>query len=229
MFYYTVSDYFDPVGQKELSVPCPDCHNNNCLELHFYQKRIETSYSKKISKKVSGILYCRYTQTEISPVLWTPEIENYFETEKRKLKLAPSSLKFSKWFYIMLFIPLVIIVSAIAYTQWESQQHMNQNKLIEQVQSGDKVSVMMSLIEKHQTRATGNTWLLVTNVEADTIWLKSHKDFNNQQDFDFDLSKDNFNGESLKASLSLFQKRTLAGFDYTDQRFSGYIMNIKKN
>lgn len=229
MFVYSVTDHYDLFGTKELPTQCPDCKNSNCLELRFYQKRIETPYSKKISKKVSGILYCSYTQTETSPVLWTPEIEQYFETEKRKLKLKPSGLKFSKWFYIVLFIPLILIGGAIIYTQWESQQYADQNARIEQVSTGNKVGVMMSLIQNHQTQATGNTWLLVTNIKADTVWLKAHKDFNNQQDFDFDLSTDHFNGETFKASLPLFKKRTLAGFDYTDQRFSGYIMDIEKN
>ncbi len=227
MLFYSITDCYDLVGTIQIPDNCPDCQNSNCLALHFYQKRIETPFSKKISKKVSGILYCRYTQTEISPVLWTPGIEYYFETEKRKLKLTPSGLHFSKWFYILLLLPLVLIGTAIAYSEWENRQYTDQNALIEKIQTGNKVKVMLSLIENHQTQATGNTWLLVTQLETDTIWLKVHKDFNNQQDFDFDLSNDNFNGETFKASLPLFKKRTLAGFDYTAQQFSGYIMDIE--
>lgn len=108
--YYSILTYYDLVKSKSIKPRCPNCGQLNCLELFFYQKRIETVFTLKVTKKVSGILYCNNTKTEISPVLWTEEIEYTFNTEKQRLKLNPKSFKLSKWSYIILFLLLVFML-----------------------------------------------------------------------------------------------------------------------
>ena len=106
--FYQITEYFDSVGNKKNSSKCVDCCNTNCLELNFYQKRIETPFATNITNKVSGILFCKHTNTEIATVLWTDEIENYFTTQKQKLKLNPKKLKFSKGLIIILITLFVV-------------------------------------------------------------------------------------------------------------------------
>ncbi|TMM55913.1 hypothetical protein FEE95_14790 [Maribacter algarum] len=226
--YYQVTDFYDPIGQKEISSKCPDCGSQNCLELHFYQKRIETPFSKKVSKKVTGVLVCRNTETEISPVLWTNEIENYFNTEKSKLKLHSTGLKFNKWFYFILIVPTLLILGGIGYSMWEHNTYMNQSASIENSAVGDKVMVMQTFLEKNSTKSYGNTWYQIIGIDSDTIFLKQHADFSNEDGFDFDLEDKNFTGETIKASLPRFKERSVMGFDYTDMKFSGYITDIQK-
>jgi len=206
--YYQVTDYYDPIGQKEIPSRCPDCGNQNCLELHFYQKRIETPFSKKVSKKVTGILYCHHTKTEISPVLWSDDIEKRFKNEKTKLQLNPTGFKFTKWFYGILILLVVMISGVIGYFTWENQQYNNQSKGIKNATVGDKVKVMQSLMENNA--------------------LKQHKDFNSEDGFDFNLEGNNFTGQTIKASYTRFKERSVMGFDYTNMKFSGYITEIKK-
>ncbi len=227
MIFYTVTDHYDPIGQQQLDVQCPECHQPNCLELHFYQKRIETSFSTKISKRVTGVLFCHHTQSEVSPVLWTDEIERSFKAEKAKLRLTPTSLKFNKWFYFIIAVPILAFAVAMGYHQWQTNAYTTQSANIEQISEGKKVGAMLSLIENHQTVQQGNTWLLATRIDADTIWLRVHKDLNSEKDFEFDLATEHFNGRILKASLPRFRERFLTGFDYTDQEFSGYITEIE--
>jgi len=226
--YYQVTDYYDPVGQKEIPNKCPDCGNQNCLKLHFYQKRIETPFSKKVSKKVTGVLFCENTQTEISPVLWSDEIEHRFKTEKEKLQLHPTGLKFTKWFYGIFILLTVMIVVAIGYFQWEHNQYIDQSEGIKNAAVGDKVMVMQTLMKEEGAMEYGNTWYQITNIEGDTLYLKQHKDFNNEDGFNFELENTNFSGEIIKASLARFKERSVTGFDHTDRKFSGYITEIKK-
>lgn len=226
--YYKVTDYYDPIGHKEILSKCPDCGNQNCLEIRFYQKRIETPYSKKVSKKVTGVLYCNHTQTEISPVLWTDEIENRFKTEKTKLQLNPTGLKFNKWFYALLIIPLFIALSAIGYAIWSNNQFTNQSAEIENATKGDKVKVMQTLLNNGTVTQQGNTWYQITSINDDTLVLKQHKDFTSEDGFDFDLENGNFTGETINVSYTRFKERSVMGFDYTDMKFSGYITEYKK-
>ena len=225
--YYTVTDYYDLIGQKTIGSQCPDCKKRASLELFFYQKRIESPFSKKVSKKVTGTLFCHHTQTEISPVLWSDEIANYFETEKKKQRLNPTGLKFTKWFYLITVLPLLIIAGAISYGAWEHQQYIDQTEKVKNIAVGNKVSAMISLLENNQLAESYTTWLLVQKIEGDTIWFQEHHQRSETNDADFDLDKANFSGETIKASLPRAKERSVMGFDYTKMKFSGYITEIK--
>ncbi|WP_430905882.1 hypothetical protein [Maribacter sp. 2-571] len=226
--FYNVTEHYDSVGEKELPHRCPDCHQKNCLRLHFYQKRIVSAFSTKNSKKVSGVLFCRHTQTEVSPVLWTDEIENFFHREKKTLQLAPTGIKLHKRFYLVIAIPIAAFLFGMAYHTWQTHSYEEKARAIAAVSEGEKVGVMISFIKNRQTAREGTTWLLVTKIAEDTIWLRVHKQLSDDPDFAFDLSDSSFGSRQIKASLPRFKERFLTGFDYTDQHFSGYITDIKK-
>lgn len=226
--YYQVTNYYDSVGQKKIASKCPGCGTTNCLELFFYQKRIETPFSKKTTKKVTGILLCHHTNTEISPVLWTDEIENYFKTEKGKLKLQPSNLKLTKWFYFIVIFPFLIVTSAIGYSIYEEQKYADQSKALEFIATGDKVKVLYSLIEDNSITQNGTTWFIVRKINGDSIWLQRHVKFQIDDESNFNLKDSKFTEETIKASVQQFKTRGLFGHDYTNQKFSGFITEIEK-
>ncbi|QLG46440.1 hypothetical protein [Costertonia aggregata] len=221
--FYTITDYYDPIGEKKIPTKCPDCGNNNCLELSFYQRRTESPFGTKTTKKVTGILFCHHSKTEIAPVLWTDEIANYFDTEKPKLRLQPNMFKFSKRFYILLFFLLTITAVVVGFGVKEYITATD----IENISKGDKVKAMYSGIEKSNSVMYGDTWFLVQRIEADTVWLQRHKDHNNEKGFSFDLETSNFSGELIKASLPRIKKRSLESFDYENQPFTGIITEIE--
>ncbi len=227
--FIQVTTSYDPVGQKRLSTKCPTCGSTNCLELTFYQKKIDTGFSKKITKKVSGILFCHHTQTEIAPVVWTDEIEHYFITEKSKVSLAPKSLKFTKWFYWILIAPTLIILGAIGYFQWEHAQFQNDTELLSQAHPGMKVMSMFTITDSTNQSVYGNTWHLVKKIEGDTLWLQQHREFTNDEGFDFDLDTAHFDGALIKVPLQKFKERTIMSLDYSKQHFVGYITEIKSS
>ena len=206
---------------------CPDCDQRQCLELSFYQKRIESPFSKTISKKVTGTLYCHHTQKEIPPVQWTDEIENYFNTEKTKQKLNPTGIKFTKWFYFIIVVLVIGVALSVGYVTWTSQQYVDQTTKIEKAAIGDKIAVLFSQTEDGRITESGNTWFQIKAIEGDTVFLKRHKDLNNKEGFNFDLSDKNFTGMPLKVSLPLLKQRSLIGFDFPKVQFSGYITEIK--
>ncbi|WP_158976301.1 hypothetical protein [Cellulophaga sp. L1A9] len=226
--YYKVTEYHDPVGKKQIPSKCPGCGTSNCLELLFYQKRIETSFSKKITTKVSGILFCDNTQSEIAPVLWTDEIDQYYLTEKSNLKLEPKKLSFNKWFYSLIILPLILISAAISYNLYEEESYIDETNAIEKVHVGEKVMVLYTTTDSNNVIDNGTTWFLVKKIEADSIWVQRHEIFATEGDANFDLAASKFTRETLKASLKQFKTRGLFAHDYPSQKFSGYITEIKK-
>ncbi|MFI8604555.1 hypothetical protein ACIGCP_08830 [Cellulophaga baltica] len=226
--YYNVTDYYDPVGAKKIPSKCPGCGTSNCLELLFYQKRIETSFSKKVTTKVSGILFCDNTQSEIAPVLWNDEIEQYYVLEKSKLNLQPKKLSFNKWFYCLIILPLILIATTIGYNINEEESYIDETKAIEQVHVGEKVMVLYTTTDSNNVTDNGTTWFLVKKIEADSIWVQRHEVFDTEGDVHFDLAASKFTRETLKASLTQFKTRGLFGHDYPAQKFSGYITTLQK-
>ncbi|MBO0592532.1 hypothetical protein I2486_14085 [Cellulophaga sp. E16_2] len=226
--YFSVTDYYDPIGTKQIPSKCPGCGTSNCLELQFHQKRIETAFSKKITSNVSGKLFCDNTQSEIAPVVWTDEIEQYYLNEKSILKLQPKRLSFTKWFYILLILPLSIISVVIGYNVFGQNDYESESEAIEQVSVGDKIMVLYTTTDSANVIDNGNTWFLVKKIDADSIWVQRHKVFATEGDANFDLATSKFTEETLKASLKQFKTRGLFGHDYPAQKFSGYITTLIK-
>jgi len=89
--------------------------------------------------------------------LWTDEILNYFDTEKKKLRLNPTGLKFTKWFYIILAIPFLVIASFIGYSAFQDFQYTEESIKMENMAVGDKLNTMMNLIESNKLTQSYNT------------------------------------------------------------------------
>lgn len=226
--FISVTTYYDPVGQKPIESKCPDCGASNCLELQFFQKRIETGFTKKVTKNVTGILFCKQTNKEVPPVQWSDEIEKLFHAEKQKLTLQPAKLKLTKWFYFIIIVPFVIAMASVIYFFREDMNWRAQTEEIMQIQAGSKVYAMFSYMEKNKITKNGNTWLLVKKISGDTAFLQRHKDFSSDKGFDFDLDASSFTGETFITSLKSLKDRSIEGFDMTNRTFTGYITELKK-
>jgi len=229
--YISVSENYDPVGSKKITNRCPDCGTSDSLELTFYQKRIETSFSTKITKKVTGTLYCHNTKTEISPVQWNEEIQRAFDVEKQKVKLQPKSTKFNKWFYgLMIFLGL-FFCGLVGFIAYENITANNLEEGIQNVSTGNKVEVMYTSTKSNERASSSMTWFFVKKIEADTIWVQRHKEIDTDlkgRSVNFDLDESNFTEEVFKGSLERFKDRVIMGHDYSKQQFNAVITNIKK-
>lgn len=225
--YYRVTNYFDPIGQRRIPCKCPECGNTNSLELQFFQQRSVSTFTEKTSQKVSGLLYCYHNQKEIPPVLWTDEIERYFNIEKSKQKLAPSSFKFSKYIKYSFAITMLGLLSFFGYSFYEKQQFKNHTAAMAQVTVGNKVKTLYTVIPKNMERTSGTTWFLVKKIVADTVWLQRNKDYNSIEDFEFNLDNDSFNAEILKVSLERLKQKGVYPYSNAAVLYSGYVTEIK--
>lgn len=223
----SVTNYFDPVGSKNLTKKCPDCGNSESLELTFYQKRIESSFATKITNTISGILYCHNTKTEISPVQWSEDIERIFNTEKQRLKLQPKSTKFNKWFYGLLIFLVVASIAIVSLFMAEASGIKNLEEGVQNVKVGDKFEVLYSNNSLPESPVGVNTWFLVKKIEGNVISLQRHKKLDKDNSVSFELDESNFTEELIEASLKEFKKRSLISLDYSKQQFTGLVTNVK--
>ena len=229
--YYHITTYYDLVGTKKIPCKCPNCGNRDSLELEFFQARTQSGFLETTTKGVTGILYCTHTKTEIPPVIWTDEIENYFNVEKKKLKLKPTKIRFKvenkKWFYTIFGILTLFILGGIAYAKYNRHQTEVLNESLENITSGDKVEVLYTLMENHSVKQSGTTWFLVKKIDGNVAWLQRNKDYVEDHNFNFDKQDADFNGETIEVNLKQLNKRGVFGLDYTNQKFSGFITDIE--
>lgn len=223
----TVTNYFDLLGSKQLNNRCPDCGKPEALELSFYQKRIESAFSTKVTGKVSGILYCHHTNTEISPVQWSDEIERIFNTEKQRLKLQPKRTKFNKWFYALITAFVVIAITIVSFFIIEVNDLKAIQDGVQNVKVGDKFEVFYSNTGLPDSPIGVYTWFLVKKIDGNSIWLQRHKKLEKEDSESFDLITSNFTHETLEASLKDFKKRSLISSDYSKHQFTGLITKVK--
>ncbi len=229
--YYHITTYYDLVGTKKIPCKCPNCGNRDSLELEFFQARTQSGFLETTTKGVTGILYCTHTKTEIPPVIWTDEIENYFIVEKKKLTLNPRKVRFKlankKFFYSMLALIVLVFAGAIGYAKYNMHQTEVLNERLGNINSGDKVEVLYTLMENHSVKQSGTTWFLVKKVDGNVAWLQRNKDYVEDQNFSFDKQDADFNGETIEVNLKQLNKRGVFGLDYTNQKFSGFITDIE--
>ncbi len=225
---YTITTYFDPVGSKFISNKCPNCGNSESLELNFYQKRIESPFSTKITKNITGILYCHNTETEIPPVQWSEDIERIFNTEKQYLKLRPKKTTFNKWFYGLLAFLAITSITIVSFLVIEANRIKKLEEGVQNVSTGNTFEVFYSNSDILDLPLGVTTWFLVKKIDGDTIWLQRHNKIANKQSMSFELNTSNFTEEVLRASLKEFKKQNLISHDYSKAKFTGLITNIKK-
>lgn len=100
------------IKETELSNNCPECFNQD-LKLTFYQKHRYSKLSYRVTNEVTNQIVCKKCGSDIYPAKWTDDIERIFDYYKKMAVPEKSSLKFTSLFYILIFILLALIGTAM--------------------------------------------------------------------------------------------------------------------
>lgn len=95
---------------------CPECYNNEGLELTFKQKYKETSFIKSLTKEVVKELKCKKCNTIIYPGRWDNDIDRVVEYHHKAFSPKPSSYKLKRLSWIILVCLDFIILMIILYS-----------------------------------------------------------------------------------------------------------------
>ena len=95
---------------------CPECYNNEGLELTFKQKYKETPFIKSMTKEVVNELSCKNCNTIIYHGRWDEGIDRVVDYHKKAIKPKPSSYKLKRLSWIILICLDFIILMIILYS-----------------------------------------------------------------------------------------------------------------
>ncbi|MGY3792145.1 hypothetical protein [uncultured Aquimarina sp.] len=92
---------------------CPECYATKSLQLSFKQKKVLSKLYIKTEKDVIESMDCQKCDTTIYPGRWTDDIERVYEYHKKTISVASSGIRFTKLFYTILFLLILIVSCAI--------------------------------------------------------------------------------------------------------------------
>ncbi len=104
------------VKTVSLNNNCPECYNNEGLELTFKQKHKETPFIKSMTKEVVKELSCKNCNTVIYPARWDDDIDRVVDYHKKAFKPNPSSYKLKRLSWVLLIIIDFVILMIILYS-----------------------------------------------------------------------------------------------------------------
>jgi len=228
MFYLTEYIYTN-IGEKKLSTTlCPDCGHTDCLTLLFYQKKIDTTFTYRVTKKVAGILHCSQTDTEINEILWSDAIVNYFETEKSKYKLEPTNFRIKPVSYFVVIVLIAAISGFIGYNAYNHNQYNLKIEKLNAPQIDQKIKVNFTTKQVGEITQTGTTWFVVRKILGDTLWLQQHDSFIERSDRQaFDLNTTKFSGIIIKVDKKSYGKSSIRTFKTKKKTYGGWIEEAK--
>ncbi len=102
-----------PIKKVVLKNNCPECFNNEGLNLTFKQKFIENSFYKSIARDVSYDIDCNICNTIIYPERWTDDIERVFNYQQKAFTPRPASYSLKRMSWVFIFISVLLIFSVI--------------------------------------------------------------------------------------------------------------------
>lgn len=95
---------------------CPECYNNQGLELTFKQKFKETLFIKSMTKEVVKELSCKNCNTIIYPARWDDDLDRVIDYHKKAFKAKPTSYKLKSLSWIIIITIDFIILMIILYS-----------------------------------------------------------------------------------------------------------------
>lgn len=101
-----------PIKKVELKNNCPECFNNNGLNLTFKQTYIENSFQKFVTNNINYEINCDTCKSTIYPERWDDDIERVFEYQKRAFTPRATSRQLKKGAWILIFSCLILIAGA---------------------------------------------------------------------------------------------------------------------
>ncbi len=100
------------IKESDITNNCPECFNQE-LTLTFYQKHKYSRLYHRTTSDVTHEVKCKTCGSSIYPVKWTEDIERVFGYYKKMVKPAPSSLKFTSLFFILILVSIALIGTLI--------------------------------------------------------------------------------------------------------------------
>jgi len=100
------------IKEASLTNNCPECFNQD-MTLSFYQKHLLSKFYNRTTSEISHAITCNKCNSKVYPVLWTEDIERSFEYFQKMVSPEPTSLKFTKFFYLILVS--VVILGVVTY------------------------------------------------------------------------------------------------------------------
>ncbi|WP_273568302.1 hypothetical protein [Maribacter halichondriae] len=101
------------IKEADLTNNCPECFNQD-LKLTFYQKHLYGKLFHRVTGEVTHKVKCNKCGSDIYPVKWTDDIERIFEYYQKMVKPEKASIGFTKLFYILILL-LIVLVGAGVY------------------------------------------------------------------------------------------------------------------
>jgi len=100
------------IKEASLTNNCPECFNQD-MTLSFYQKHLLSRFYNRTTSEISHTISCNKCNSKVYPVLWTEDIERSFEYFQKMVSPEPSSLRFTKLFYLLILV--IVILSVVTY------------------------------------------------------------------------------------------------------------------
>ena len=94
---------------------CPECYSQESLQLTFKQEKAFSKFLITIKKGFVSTMHCIKCKSEIYPGIWTEDIERVYNYHKKTVHPKPSSIKFTKTFYLIFLVLAVIIAIGLVY------------------------------------------------------------------------------------------------------------------
>lgn len=101
------------VKEVTLKNNCPECYNNEGLELTFKQEYVDTFFFKSVTQKVSTQLHCNTCDTAIYPVRWTHDLERIYEYQLKAFQPKKTSRKYKPLFWILVGLSVTVIATTL--------------------------------------------------------------------------------------------------------------------
>ena len=109
-----MEEIFITVKTVALNNNCPECYNNEKLELTFKQKFKETAFIKSITKEIRKELFCKNCDTQIYPALWNDTIDRVIDYQTKAFNPKPTSFKLKRLSWILLIgFALIVFITTL--------------------------------------------------------------------------------------------------------------------
>lgn len=210
MLIIQVKSIFEPIHTTiPENLKCPNCGEKGNVEVTVYQKHIETGFSYKVTKKLSGTAHCTHCNTDIANVQWSPEIETTFNQLKQEARVQKPSVKWTTTFKLFLGF-LFLAFSFVGYQIYALYAENKDKQLFfKNPTANHKILVSHIVREDYsKTHDYGNNWAVIRKIDGDTIVVQFHnKKVALEEVSDSKAPKEGYNGPTYKIKKSEFQKR----------------------
>ncbi len=94
---------------------CPECYSTEDMVLSFKQKKIKSKLLVTTKSNLTESIYCNKCENQIFPGQWTTDIERVYDYHKKTIPQPSGKIQFTKVFYSILFIILLLVTGVYIY------------------------------------------------------------------------------------------------------------------